>query len=127
MGVAVGGASITPEPGKSGRITGSPVLSPDGKAVTVNLTGLSDAQTITVTLLAVNNGTSANDVAVPMRLLQGDTSGNGMVNASDVSQTKLQSGQVVTGSNFRSDVAVNGTINASDLALVKSRSGAATP
>ena len=53
----------------------------------------------------------------------GDTNGNGVVNASDVSQTKSQSGQAVTSSNFRTDVAVNGTINASDIALVKSRSG----
>ena len=41
--------------------------------------------------------------------------GNGSVNASDVSQTKAQSGSAVTGSNFRTDVNANGTINASDV------------
>ena len=46
----------------------------------------------------------------------GDTNANGVVNASDVGQTKSQSGQAVTSSNFRTDVTVNGTINASDLA-----------
>ena len=54
----------------------------------------------------------------------GDTNANGVVNASDVSQTKSQSGQAVTGANFRTDVIVNGTINASDVSVVKSRSGA---
>ena len=42
------------------------------------------------------HGTSTADVTVPMSLLLGDTTGNGMVNASDVGQTKAQSGQTVS-------------------------------
>ena len=53
-----------------------------------------------------------------MGVLAGDTNGSGTVNAGDVSQTKGQSGQVVTGANFRTDVNVNGSINAGDIALV---------
>jgi hypothetical protein len=121
--VTLSGSSVTPEAGKSGRMAGPPSISPDGRTVTLNLTDVTDVQTITLALLDVNNGTSTNDVNVLMRLLVGDTNANGMVNASDVSQTKSQSGQAVTNSNFRTDVTVNGTINASDLALVKSRSG----
>jgi len=63
------------------------------------------------------------DITVPMKTLVGDTDGNGSVNASDVTQTKIQSGQSATVTNFRTDVTVNGTINASDVSLVKSRSG----
>ena len=63
----------------------------------------------------------------PYASLVGDTNFNGVVNASDVSQTKSRSGQASTNANFRSDVVVNGTINASDLAMIKSHSGAGTP
>ena len=61
-------------------------------------------------------------------MLIGDTTGNKSVNASDVSQTKGQSGAAVTATNFRTDVtAANGVLNASDVSLVKSRSGSALP
>ena len=49
------------------------------------------------------------------------------VNATDVSQTKLKSGQAVDTSNFREDVTVNGTINSSDVSTVKLKSGTALP
>ena len=49
------------------------------------------------------------------------------VDPGDVTQTKLQSGQAVTATNFREDVASNGSINASDVSLVKSKSGNAIP
>ena len=62
-----------------------------------------------------------------MGLLNGDTTGNGSVNASDVSQTKARSGQPVDATNFRNDVTVNGSINASDVSLVKTQSGTALP
>jgi hypothetical protein len=95
--------------------------------VVVNLTGMADAQTIAVTLSHVSDGTNTADVIVPARFLLGDTTGNGSVNASDISQTKARSGQAVDYSNFRSDVNLNGTINASDISLVKSKSGSALP
>jgi hypothetical protein len=101
----------------------APSVSPDGRTVTLSLTNISDAQTIVMTLSGVSNGTNTNDVTIHMRVLVGDTNGNGVVNATDVSQTKSRSGQAITNANFRSDVVVNGTINASDLALVKSRAG----
>ena len=125
--VTLSGATVTPQAGMSGTMTDAPVISPDGRTVTLNLTNVTDAQTLTITLSGVNNGTSTSDVAVPMSLLLGDTNGNGVVNASDVSQTKSRSGQSATNANFRSDVVANGAINASDLALVKSRSGAGPP
>jgi acid phosphatase len=93
--------------------------------VFVNLTGVTDAQTIQVTLFAVNDGTATNNVSIPMSILVGDTTGNGAVNSSDIAQTQSQSGQPVTLSNFREDVTVNGVINSSDIALVQSKSGTA--
>ena len=70
------------------------------------------------------NGTT-NNVTIPMGILIGDTTGNGTVSSSDVSQTKLCAGQVVDGTNFRCDVNMNCTINASDVSIVKANVGTA--
>jgi hypothetical protein len=86
-------------------------------------------QKITVTLSGVTDVFSqvVPDTAVSVNMLLGDTSGNKKVNSSDVSQTKLQSGQAVTASNFREDVNANGSINATDVGTVKLRVGTALP
>ena len=95
--------------------------------VTVNLTGVTNAQRITVTLFSVNNGTSTGDVGAQIGVLTGDTNGDGSVSASDIGQTKAQSGQAVTAANFRTDVNTNGAISAADIGLVKSKSGTTLP
>jgi uncharacterized delta-60 repeat protein len=121
--VTIDGGSVSAGRGKSADMVGAPIVSADGRTVTLNLTNVSNAQTISLTLSGVNDGTSTRNVAVQMRVLIGDTNGNGVVNASDVSQTKSRSGQAATAANFRSDVTGNGMISASDLALVKAHSG----
>jgi hypothetical protein len=96
--------------------------------ITVDLTNVANAQTITLRLAAVSNGESTADLSVPMGILAGDTTGNGSVTTSDIGQTKGQSGQPVSAANFRSDVTANGgSINASDIGLVKARSGTQLP
>jgi dockerin type I repeat protein len=102
-------------------------FSVSGSQVTVNLTGVTNVQRITVTLHNVNDGTSTGDVPVSMGVLVGDVNGNAVVNASDVSLTKSQVGNPVTSSNFREDVNANGTISATDVTLVKSEVGTALP
>ena len=98
-----------------------------GAMVTVDLSTVQDGQTITVTLTSVNDGVRFGDVTVPVSFLLGDTTGNGTVNSTDVSQAKMQSGQTVGGSDFREDVNANGSINATDVSLVKLRSGMSLP
>jgi hypothetical protein len=95
----------------------------------VNLTGVADVQKITVSLNNVTDltGQVLPNTLVSMNVLSGDTNGNRQVNASDIGQTKSQSGTPVTASNFRQDVAVSGTITASDVGLVKSRAGNSLP
>lgn len=90
----------------------------------LEVTGVTTGQYLTATLNDVNGSGTAT---VTVGLLLGDTNGNGATNASDISQTKSQSGQVATAVNFRTDVNVNGVINASDISTVKSRSGTALP
>jgi hypothetical protein len=107
--------------------TGSATFSVSGAVVTVDLTGITNAQTITVTLNNVSDGVVTGNVPVSMGVLSGDTNANRTVNAGDVAQTKGQAGQPVTGANFRTDVNSNGSINAGDVALVKSRAGTSLP
>ena len=91
--------------------------------VTVNLSGVTNGQTIMIRLLGVTDGHSASDISIPMSVLVGDTRGNGVVNSSDVSQTSAQNGSSITAANFRTDVNANGAINATDVALVKGQVG----
>jgi N-acetylneuraminic acid mutarotase len=119
--VTVGSASVTSGTGSVSSFSVS------GSQVTVNLTGVTNVQRITVTLFNVNDGTHMGNVPVSMGVLVGDVNGNSLVNVSDVSLTKAQVGQPVTGSNFREDVNANGTISASDVTQVKAHVGTALP
>ena len=122
--VTFSGATVTPGVGGTARVAST---STNGNDVIVNLTNVSDRQTLMVTLQNVTlNGGTAN-VSVPMGILAGDAIGNGSVNSSDVGQAKSLSGQNATAANFRNDVTVNGTINSSDVGLIKSKSGNTLP
>jgi hypothetical protein len=122
--VVSGNATVT---SGTGTVSGPPTFA--ANTMTVNLTGVTDVQTITVTLSGVTDQYNQvlPDTPVNMTALIGDTTGNSSVNAGDVAQTKGQSGQPVTSSNFRTDVNANGMINAGDVALVKSKSGNHVP
>ncbi len=113
--------------GGGGVCTGNVTVS--GNVVTVPLTNITDQQNINVRINGVNSAADAPaaDFNIPMGVLVGDTNANRAVNASDVSQTKGQSGQPVTASNFRSDVNANGSINAGDINIVKANSGHSIP
>jgi hypothetical protein len=108
-------------------IGGSPVIS--GNTMLVPLTGVANAQTVTVNLANVTDtsGQTLPQTAISASFLIGDTNGNGSVTASDIGATKAQAGQPVTSSNFRADVTPNGSINASDIGQVKASSGTALP
>lgn len=112
--------------GSAGVCTGNVTVS--GNVVTVPLTTIGDQQNINVRINSVNSADApATDFNIPMGVLAGDTNGNRAVNASDVSQTKVQSGNPVTAANFRNDVNANGSINAGDINIVKANSGHSIP
>ena len=100
-----------------------------GSTVTVGLTNVTNAQNVNVAVLDVhdNAGNVSAAMSATLRVLIGDTSGNGSVTATDVSQTKLQSGSLVGAGNFREDVQVSGSINATDIFDVKSHAGTSIP
>jgi hypothetical protein len=120
--VTVGTASVTSGTGSVSSFGGNGT-----SQITVNLTGVTNVQRITVTLFNVNDGTHMGNVPVSMGVLVGDVNGNALVNASDVSLTKSQVGGTVSSSNFREDVNANGLINSVDVAQVKSKVGTALP
>ena len=122
--VTVTNVVTTPQSGGTGSVSNFTV---NGTTVTINLTNVSNAQTLAINVLGVNDGTTFGDVTVFMGVLAGDTTANRAVNSSDIAQTQSQSGQPVTASNFREDVTVNGAINSSDIAFVQARSGTALP
>jgi hypothetical protein len=111
-GVASAG-TVTPGPGSNQ--CSVDVSVPTGQYITVQLTGVTDTNT------------NIGNFSATMGVLVGDTTGNGLVNSSDISQTQSQSGLAVTADNFREDVTVNGVINSSDISLVQSQSGTALP
>jgi hypothetical protein len=120
--VTAGSAAVTCGTGSVGSFSGNGT-----NTITVNLTGVTDVQRITVTLSNVSDGTNIGDVPISMGVLVGDTTANGTVNAGDVALTKSQVGATVTASNFREDLNANGTISATDVAIVKSDVGHALP
>jgi hypothetical protein len=122
--ITSGNASVT---GGGGTVSGTPSFS--GKTMTVSLTNVTEAQKITTTLSNLRDAFSQAlpNINVSMNVLLGDTNGNKVVNATDITQTKMQSGLPLSAANFRSDVTVSGTINSSDVTLVKSQSGAGVP
>ena len=115
--VTSGAATVTSGTG----VAGAPVFA--GNTMTVPLTGVADVQVLTVTITNVN--TVLPNTNVKLGFLIGDTTGDRSTNSADISQTKSQSGQAVTASNFRTDVNIDGSVNSGDILLVKSKSGGA--
>ncbi len=122
---SVQSASVTAGIGSiSSRAIGS-----DSHEYIVNLTGVSNSQTLTVGLANVSDirGNHSASVTASIAVLAGDTTHNGSVNSADIGQTKSQSGATISLSNFRQDVTANGALNAADISLVKSQSGTVLP
>jgi hypothetical protein len=122
FGTPVSFASIATSCGGISGITTS------GNETTVNLTAVPNASRCSLTLHNVNNGiTPIADVIVPVNFLLGDTNADENVNSADISQTKGESGNAVTNSNFREDLNLDGALNSADISLVKSKSGTGLP
>ncbi len=111
---------------------------PGANQYTVPLTGVPNAQFHFITLngMPVHNNTAGspnggnatlNNAGVQMAVLLGDTSGDGVVNTADITQTRRQSGNPATSSNFREDVTTDGVVNTADITAVRRQSGNALP
>ena len=118
---SVGGASVTSGTGSvSGHGPGA-----DPRDYIVTLSGVTNAQTITVTLQDVTDALGNNNPSVSgsMGVLVGDSNGDRAVNSGDAQQVRNRSGQVADATNFRSDVNADGTINSGDAFITRRNSG----
>ena len=95
--------------------------------ITLNLTGVTNAQRITLALFGASDTVNSGDVGVRMGVLLGDVDGSANVNGTDVSPVKLEVGNPVGIGNFREDVLANGAINSTDVSITKLQSGTGLP
>jgi len=115
----VGGASVS---SGTGNVSSSMIDSSDAHQYIVNLTGVTNAQYITVTLTNVNDsaGNSSISVAGPsMGVLLGDVNASGVVTTGDTNLCKAQALQPVTSANFRNDINASGAITTGDVNIIK--------
>jgi hypothetical protein len=120
--VTLSGAAMTEGIGSLVNVFGSGT-----NTLTANLTGVTNAQRITVALFDVNDGTHSGDIGVRLGVLVGDVDRNSSVNSTDIGATKSRSGVAITTANCTRDVIANGVINATDIAVVKIQSGTGFP
>jgi hypothetical protein len=123
---SVGGASVT---SGAGSVAGNGIDSNDAHNYIVNLTGVSNAQVITVSLSNVTDsaGNVSSAVSASMGVLLGDVNASRRVDAADVSLVRQQTLQPLTNSNFREDVNISGRIDAADVSMVRQQTLMALP
>jgi hypothetical protein len=122
----VEGATVTTG---DGHVTTMSIDAADARVLTVNLTGVTNAQRIVVTLSDVSDsaGNSSPSLQATMDVLAGDTNGDRAVNSGDAVQVRNRAGQAAGASNARFDVNADGAINSGDAVFVRNRSGNEIP
>ena len=122
----VGSASVS---NGAGSVASGNIDPSDAHNFIINLTSVTNAQTITVTLNNISDsaGGFSSSISASMSVLIGDTTADRFVDSADIGQTKSQSGNRVTSSNFREDLNADGFIDSADIGLVKSKSGNGLP
>jgi hypothetical protein len=122
---SVANASVT---GGTASIS-SAAVGTDPHEYIVNLTGVTNAQRLTVTLTGINDaaGDLTSSLAATMGVLLGDVNASGRVDAADVSSVRQQTLQTITSSNFRNDVNASGRIDAADVSVARQQTLTSLP
>jgi hypothetical protein len=123
---SVGGVSVT---SGTGSVASSNIDSNNAHNYIVNLTGVGNAQIITVKLsnVADSAGDFSSAISASMGVLIGDVTGDGRVNSADVTAVKQKTHQPVSQSNFRDDVNADGVIDSRDATIVRQHTGTSLP
>jgi hypothetical protein len=122
--IAVADASAS---GCGGSVSSS-AKGPNANQYSVNLTGVSNACYVTVTLTNVLDAAgNLGSVSVPMGVLLGDVNSNRTVSNGDVASIQAQVGATVGQTNFRNDVNANGTLSNGDVATTQTKVGTQLP
>ena len=121
--LSFGSASVTTGVGS---VSGTPII--NGNTMTVNLTGVANAQKIIVT---INNVADVSRIlakaTVPMGILLGDVDGNKTVDNKDVNAVNSKVGTNVSKATFRDDANVSGTIDQTDVDITQGQVGTSIP
>jgi hypothetical protein len=123
---SVGGATVT---SGTGSVASSIIDSNDAHNYIVNLTAVTNAQTITVNLGNVTDsmGDFSSIVSASMGVLIADVNASRRVDAADVSAVRQQTLQPVTPSNFREDINATGRIDAADVSIARQQTLTSLP
>ena len=111
-----------------GTVNGVLINPEDHTQLRVSLTGVAcNAEDLTLTVTGVQDDATGAlpSVNVTMTLLLGDVTGDGILNSTDVRQTKRVLKERADASNFRADINADGRIDAVDFAIVKAQVDAA--
>jgi hypothetical protein len=122
----VDGVSVT---SGAGSVSSSNVDGNDAHNYVVNLTGVTNTQTITVSLTDVTDslGNFSAAVAGSMGVLVGDVNASRRVDAADVSLVRQQTLQTIDNSNFREDLNASGRIDAADVSIARQQTLTSLP
>jgi hypothetical protein len=123
---SVGNASVT---SGTGMVSSSNIDSTDAHNYVVNLTGVTNAQAITVNLTNVTDsaGDFSSTVSASMGVLLADVNASARVDAADVSLVRQQTLQPISSSNFREDVNASGRIDAADVSIARQQTLTSLP
>jgi hypothetical protein len=113
----------------TGSIANSNIDSNDVHNYIVNLTGVTNAQTVTVGLTNVSDsaGNFSSTLSASMGVLIGDVNSSRRVDAADVSSVRQQTLQTIDASNFRNDINVSGRIDAADVSIARQQTLTSLP
>ncbi len=115
---SVASANVVSGPGSV--VTAGTGIGPAANQYTLNLTGVTDANYVSVALHnALDSAGNLGDVATTMGVLLGDVNSSGRVDAADVSLVRQQTLQTITTSNFRDDLNATGRIDAADVSIAR--------
>lgn len=122
----VGGVNIS---SGSALLASGDIDAADAHNYIVNLSAVSNAETITVDLTNVSDsaGEFSSIVAGSMKVLIGDVNGSGVVDSGDLFVVRQQTGQTANASNFRQDVNASGVIDSGDVFLTRQQTGTSAP
>ena len=101
-----------------------------GNHVIVTLTGVTNAQTIVVTLAGVSDGINTSHVQATMSVLVADVNASGLTDNGDAIVVRNLSGTVPTQANtnaIRADVNCSGLVDNGDAIVIRNDSGNALP
>jgi hypothetical protein len=113
----------------SGSVASANIDPNDAHNYIVNLTGVTNAQTIKVSLSNVTDsvGNFSSATSAQMGVLVGDVDANGRVDGNDVSAVQSHTRQTLNTTNFRYDVNTSGVIDGNDVSITQGQTRTSLP